>query len=215
MASRIAARPLIVLFAKAPLPGHAKTRLQRRLTAAQTVALQIALVSDMLEMLQSGFPDADLELHTDQPTEAWARYGTAHRLQAPGDLGARLLTALAGGLGEGRPQVAVLGSDAPTLPVAHVRALLQFQTDVALGPASDGGYYGISCRKTHPRMFDGVAWSGPDTFSGTWQAVQSSGLTVAAGPEWFDVDTPEDLDRLLQQPGLPRHTAAWRDSLRG
>jgi rSAM/selenodomain-associated transferase 1 len=208
-------RPLIILFAKAPVPGHVKTRLQPPLSADAAAALQTAFVSDMLDMLKAGIPDVDLELHTDLPTEAWARHGVAHKLQASGGLGTKLLFALAGALMAGRPRAMVVGSDAPTLPASHLRALLSCSADVALGPATDGGYYAIGCRQTHPRMFDGVAWSGPDTLELTQEAARACGLTVETGPEWFDVDMPEDLDRLLAVPDLPRQTAAWRKSWLG
>jgi len=215
MASADQKHPLVILFAKAPVPGRVKTRLQPRLSAADAVALEIAFVSDMLEMLRADLEMADIELHTDVPTPAWAQHGVPQRLQAAGGLGAKLLFALAGALADGRPRAMVVGSDAPTLPASHLRGLLSSTADVALGPTSDGGYYAIACRKTHPRMFDGVAWSGPEALAGTQQAVGACGMTVDVGLEWFDVDEPADLDRLLAAPDLPRHTASWYEALRG
>ena len=74
--------------------------------------------------------------------------------------------------------------------------------DVAIGPASDGGYYAIVCRKAHSNMFDGVTWSAPTTAAETVQAVKKCGFTVALGPEWYDVDTPADLQRLATDTNL-------------
>jgi hypothetical protein len=37
-------------------------------------------------------------------------------------------------------------------------------------------------------------------------------MTVETGSEWFDVDKPADLDRLLTAADLPRHTAGWYKS---
>jgi uncharacterized protein DUF2064 len=87
-------------------------------------------------------------------------------------------------------------SCSPTLPVEHVRRLLKSEADVSLGPTLDGGYYGIACRKIHQAMFDAVRWSTSETLQDTARAVERCGLSHALGPEWFDVDTPEDLRRL-------------------
>ena len=204
--------PLIILFAKAPVPGQVKTRLRSRLSPVDAATLQKAFVSDMLEMLLADFPMLDLELHTDVPTGDWACHSVSQKLQVAGDLGSKLLYALSSALAGGRTQAMVLGSDAPTLPASHLRALFSSRADVALGPTSDGGYYAIACRKTHPRMFDGVAWSGPHALEGTQRAIRDCGMTVETGAEWFDVDKPSDLDRLLEETDLPRHTADWYKS---
>ena len=88
------------------------------------------------------------------------------------------------------------------------------QISVVLGPAADGGYYAISCRRTHPGMFDGVEWSGPRALQGTVRAARQCGLTVTLGDTWFDIDTPDDLVRLARSPSLPPRTAAWLEKRR-
>ena len=75
--------------------------------------------------------------------------------------------------------------------------LLESTTDVTLGPTLDGGYYGIACRKIRPSMLNGVRWSSSDALHDTICAVERCGLSHALGPEWFDVDTPDDLGRLF------------------
>jgi glycosyltransferase A (GT-A) superfamily protein (DUF2064 family) len=69
---------------------------------------------------------------------------------------------------------------------------------VALGPTLDGGYYGIGCRKIKATMFDGVRWSTSDALKNTIRAMERCGLSCGLGPEWFDVDRPEDLHRLKE-----------------
>lgn len=202
-------RPLLILFAKAPVPGRVKTRLQPDFSPEQSAELHRAFVRDTLQTLHGMAPVADLELHTDTDTDAWRDVEVARQLQMGGDLGARLFQALHGGLEVGRPQVMVVGSDAPTLPVAHLAELLRIDADVAIGPSEDGGYYAIAARRVHPRMFAGVEWSGPKALEGTVAACRACGLTVATGKNWFDVDTAAELARLAASPGLPPHTAAW------
>src|SRR5712692_6138755 len=204
-------RPAIILFAKAPLAGHVKTRLQEWLGVDATLALHEAFVLDTLDELLTMGDFADIEIHTDIRTDVWRRPRVTVREQSTGDLGLKMLHALSAALTQGRERVCIVGSDAPTLPQAHLRALLTSAADVAIGPCEDGGYYAIACRRTHPQMFHGVEWSSPLALAQTEDAAQHCGLSVDRGPLWYDVDRPEDLLRLRVDAGLPAHTRGWFD----
>ena len=196
-------RPLrlrVILFAKAPVPGRVKTRLAAAVGMTQAAALHRAFVADMIEKLM---PLGLLELHTDIKTDEWSGFQVTRRLQARGDLGQRMYLALSGV--SSLPAI-LIGGDAPTLPAGHLENLISSKADIALGPAEDGGYYAIFCRNINPRMFDGVEWSTGRTLEQTVRAVTSQGLSVELGPMWWDVDEPEDLDRLKADPHLPRFT---------
>ena len=186
--------PLIIVFAKAPRPGFVKTRLGLEPTAA--ASLYTEFVSRTLETVFKFRDDADLELSLDIPFAAWTESSILRTVQHGGDLGVKLYAALERGLSAGRPKVVILGSDSPTLPVEHIRWLLNCDADVALGPTLDGGYYGIGCRRVIPGMFAGVRWSTPDALRDTITSIESCVLRCVVGPEWFDVDTLEDLGRI-------------------
>ncbi len=150
-------------------------------------------------MLESLRGDADVELSTDEPTEAWREFAVARSVQCAGQLGERIRAALEQALAAGRPKALILGSDSPGLPAAHIRALLASPANACLGPVDDGGFYAIACNKIAPAMFEGVRWSTGATLSDTVKALTSCGLSVELGPAWFDVDRPEDLTRLGAQ----------------
>ena len=203
---------VIIVFAKAPLPGRVKTRLVPALTPEQAAALHTAFVSDTLE---NAAACGEVELHTDVPADAaWVDCGLPRALQSAGGLGVRMFHALSCALGRGCTQAMIVGSDSPTLPAGHIRFLLESPADVALGPSEDGGYYAIACRRLSPKMFDGVEWSGPCALARTVAAAERCGLSVAIGKPWYDVDEPRDLDRLAAEERLPRHTAAALERLR-
>ena len=189
--------PLIILFAKAPAPGRVKTRLE--VDPRRAADLHSSFVRQTLLMLESLRGDADVELSTDEPTQAWCEFLVARSMQGTGQLGERIYAALDQALAAGRPKALILGSDSPGLPPAHIRALLASTTDVSLGPVDDGGFYAIACGKTAPAMFEGVRWSTGATLSDTVEALTACGLSVELGPAWFDVDRPEDLRRLGAQ----------------
>lgn len=193
----------IAVFAKAPIPGRVKTRLAVTLGVEEAARLHEKMVSTLvLRLIEAANRlGCDVELHTDTLTDAWAGLAVSRALQVDGDLGARMLHALREGLDAGRTRMLILGGDVPTVPISHLEALLGADSDVALGPAEDGGYYAICCRKTHPEMFGGVAWSTSKACEQTAAACRGTGLSVAIGPVWFDIDETADLKRVSSMYG--------------
>ena len=193
----------MILFAKAPIPGRVKTRLAAAIGAGQAAELYRAFVADTIGKLIEFKDLADIELHTDIITDAWSEPSVARDLQAAGGLELKLLHALAGAIQAGRSQAMILGSDSPPLPRGHIQRLLDSTADIALGPCEDGGYYAIACRRLHPEIFAGVEWSTRYVLEQTERAARAAGLSVERGDLWYDVDGPEDLARLMQDPALP------------
>jgi rSAM/selenodomain-associated transferase 1 len=194
--------PLIILFAKAPQPGNVKTRLGLEPTAA--AALHTEFVRQTLDRVCGLREEAELELSLDMPSTAWPEFSIPRTVQCEGDLGMRIFAALERGLSAGHSNVLVLGTDSPTLPAEHIRFLLKCDVDVALGPTRDGGYYGIACRRVSPTIFAGVRWSTVDALRDTIRSVERCGMSYVIGPEWFDVDTPDDLRWLVNEQGVWR-----------
>ncbi|MCX6591438.1 MAG: TIGR04282 family arsenosugar biosynthesis glycosyltransferase [Acidobacteria bacterium] len=181
-------RPVIILFARAPIVGQVKTRLIPALGPEGAAMLHVRLVRHALHHLE---PYGDLELHTDIRTEAWPEFRGPRVVQAEGDLGYKMFRAL-----EQRGHALLVGSDAPAIPEMHLKSLLDSPSEVTLGPADDGGFYAIATRRTHPRMFDHIEWSSGHELKQTLAACHAAGLTTAITHSWFDVDVPQDLERL-------------------
>jgi hypothetical protein len=190
---------LIVLFAKAPISGRVKTRLAKEYGDAVALGLHQAFVLDAAARASSNWP---IELHTDVETDAWPTLTCPRRLQRPGDLGVRLYAALEEALARGWERVAILGADAPDLPAAHIAHLFEPDADVCFGPAEDGGFWGVACRRVAAGMFEGVPWSSPQTLAASVAGCRASALNVALAPWWADVDEPADLLRVAASSSL-------------
>ena len=190
---------MVILFARAPVAGQVKTRLAAGVGAEAAARLYTAFVRDVAARASGRF---SVELHLDEPTSAWPEIDCLRRLQPAGDLGVRMMQALAEALARGFERVAILGTDAPDLPEAHIDELLQGESDVRLGPAEDGGFWGICCRRIVDTMFDGVPWSSTRTLEATEAAFRHGGLSVSLASVWADVDEPIDLQRLAASASL-------------
>lgn len=201
-------RKRLLIFAKAPVAGHAKTRLIPRLGAAGAAAMQAALVEHTVQRLVGPAwhselwcaPDADHHLFRSLA----GTYGLVLRTQRGNDLGARMHRALAAALDEADAAVLV-GCDCPQLGRTAVEAAFTaLQTaDAVLAPAEDGGYGLIALRRPEPRLFEGIAWGGQDVLAATRRAMDRCALRRRELATVWDLDRPVDLARLAE-PGLER-----------
>ncbi len=188
----------VCLFAKPPIPGKAKTRLHAALGPEGAAALAHALALDTWEGLQAlgwarprlcspePWPLALLPEGV-APDDVWP--------QGEGDLGAKL-TRIAERALETSDRVLFVGADAPGLPAHLLEQARDTFADAVFGPADDGGFYLLGLRTVRPGMLANLPWSAPTTLARTRAQLEAFGLTTAALPPWFDVDTPEDLARL-------------------
>ena len=92
-----------------------------------------------------------------------------------------------------------MGVDAPHVPLAWWRAgaaALGQGVDVVLGPADDGGYWAIGVRTPQPALFAEIAWGTSTVYAATCDRIARLGVSLARLPSTFDVDEPDDLERL-------------------
>lgn len=189
----------MLVFARAPQPGRAKTRLIPRLGAWGAARLQARLTARAMDTARAAGV-GPLELHV-TPSRRHASFralGMALRDQRGADLGERMHGAIARALRHYRA-VILIGSDCPSLRAEHVRRAarwLRGGCDAVLAPAEDGGYGLIGLRRVSPALFQGVEWGAPDVYARTAAKLSARGFRWRALPTIWDVDRPQDLERL-------------------
>lgn len=199
MAAMIEGRVAVIVFAKPPLAGQAKTRLAAVLGDATAAELARAFVIDTWSLVGSLEWADPILATTDIDDPFWSELpGATVWAQGDGDLGDRMERTLRRAL-ETHDAAIVVGSDVPGVPVAalnQARAALT-RADVVIGPSEDGGYYLIGFGGTcPPGAFAGVEWSTSHTRADTMVRLRSLGLAVVKVTPWFDVDEVDDLHRL-------------------
>ena len=189
----------ILVFARAPQPGRAKTRLAPRLGAWGAARLQARLTLGALRTAAAA-ATGPVELHvTPSRTHAFFRCLPCKVANQKGrDLGERMHAAAAVALRRHRA-VIIIGTDCPMLRPADLRRAarwLRGGCDAVLAPAEDGGYALIGLTRAMPEVFRGISWGTPAVLSQTVAKLQAgSGRWRALRTVW-DVDRPEDLERL-------------------
>lgn len=196
----------VVVFARAPVAGAAKTRLAPRLGADGAARLHAALVERTVRTaLDAGLGPVELCCAPDVAhpffAHCAARYRIALAAQEPGDLGARMHAALA----RVAPQAGgalLIGSDCPAMTAGYLRAAAAALTagaDAVLGPAEDGGYVLIGLRRAAAEVFEAIAWGAPDVLAATRARLAALGWRWRELAALWDVDRPQDLDRLVER----------------
>ena len=198
----------LAVMAREPVAGRVKTRLTPELTPRDAALLYQAFLRDTLGKFGSIPGVSPVVAYTpDTAEEYFRRIAPRDALllfQQEGDLGERLEHVSSELFHRGFSRVVIVGSDSPDLPGEYLEMAFDRleNYDLVLGPCDDGGYYliGLSCRPEHA-LFTGIPWSSSMVFETTLRKAKSMDMSVAILPGWHDIDTLEDLQRLLASPG--------------
>jgi rSAM/selenodomain-associated transferase 1 len=183
---------MIIVFARPPVPGEAKTRLIPRLGAWRAARLHERLLRQALRTARAT-GCGPVELHGTRRHGFFRTLGFPFKLQRGKDLGERMYRALS----RARRPALLIGADCPALTPADLRRAWRWLCagyDAVLAPAEDGGYALIALRFARKEYFEGIRWGGADVYADTVKRLQDRRWR-ALRTVW-DVDRPEDLERL-------------------
>jgi rSAM/selenodomain-associated transferase 1 len=200
--------PIVVIMAKEPKVGATKTRLCPPLNHQQSTELYEGMLLDTIALC-GGLEGIDLGIAV-TPAESVAyfeRVSPSGTLLLPvegADIGECLAVVIGRLLEMGYPGVLALNADGPTLPSKYIsQAVSRLKNhDVVLGPSEDGGYYLVGLKHMHTGIFEGIEWSTPRVLTQTLQQTIELDLSVSLLPEWFDIDSAADLERIQAEVDL-------------
>lgn len=196
---------ILLVVAKAPVPGLVKTRLCPPASPAQAAEIAAAALLDTLDAV-CAVPGAAPVVAMTGDLGAAARSAEIGRAlrrvtviaQRGWDFGARLANAHADAaavhaglpvlqIGMDTPQVTPSSLAAAAAPVVHGGQ------DAVLGPALDGGWWALGLADPrHAQVLAGVPMSRDDTGERTLRALTACGLRPRRTLELSDVDTMAD-----------------------
>ncbi len=207
----------LIVFARAPQPGAAKTRLAAELGVNAAHRLYAAMFADTLDL--AGRVPAQQLLSLAGTAVPDLPPGWTVVRQPELSFGERLAWSFARAFAGGARRCVLIGADAPQLVpgwIAGAFAALAAH-DVAIGPTHDGGYYLLGLREPSPWLFRDVRWSTPAVFAQTLRLARDHGQRCHSLSEVRDVDTLDDalwLHALLRrEPERAPRTAAALDEV--
>lgn len=200
--SATATTTALIVFAKAPVAGLAKTRLMSALSPESAAALAARLLDHTVGMgVAAGFDHLEICTTPDISHHAFQRLASLYPLvltaQGDGDLGARMHRALVRALGTYN-HVLLVGTDAPSLDTAMLQqaAAALDSSDAVFVPALDGGYALVGLTRAAPSLFSNMQWSTPQVMQTTRERATAAQIVWAELAPVADIDDPADLAHL-------------------
>ncbi|MGB5856189.1 MAG: TIGR04282 family arsenosugar biosynthesis glycosyltransferase [Oceanisphaera sp.] len=209
----------IIIFAKAPVAGLAKTRLAAALSAEGAARLaRYMLTSTIDACLTANIGPVELCMSPAPDAPEWADVALPPTLifssQGGGDLGKRMACAAYRALSGNtrvehktpQQQVLLVGTDCPQLSPELLRHAAHRLTslDALLHPTWDGGYALLGLRHFNHQLFTNMPWSTPTVAALTQARLTQLGWRYTLAEKLHDIDEPADLFWL---------TSAWRRAL--
>ncbi|MFD1008251.1 TIGR04282 family arsenosugar biosynthesis glycosyltransferase [Oceanisphaera ostreae] len=219
----------IIIFAKAPVAGQAKTRLAAALGNGGAARLARYMLASTIETcLTANIGPVELCMSPGSDAPEWADVVLSPQLifssQDDGDLGRRMACAAQRALSNNalsdntlpsntrlehktqQQQVLLVGTDCPQLsPELLRRAAHRLSSlDALLHPTWDGGYALLGLRQFNHQLFTHIPWSTPTVAALTQKRLTQLGWRYALAEQLHDIDEPADLFWL---------TPAWRRAL--
>jgi rSAM/selenodomain-associated transferase 1 len=192
-------RDLLIIFVKAPRPGHVKTRLAAAIGPQPACDAYLALVDILIGNLRV-LPNVQVRYTPDDAfleIPRWVQPSWITAPQGAGDLSQRLTAAFQAAFASGAERVVIIGSDSPDITREDIESAWNALADhdVVLGPAEDGGYWLIGLRSNRPSLFENIQWSTNRVFQETVARAKSADLKIHTLRVLSDIDTIEDLRR--------------------
>ena len=196
----------IAVFGREPILGQVKTRLEPELGLKGCLALYRAMLSHTLVTVRdSGLAPLELWVSSNIAHELFLKYCYKREiyLQKGEDLGQKMAYAACKNLNSPSiDSLIIIGSDCPVMKREYIAMGLQAlhcssdPVDVVLGPTLDGGYALIGLKKPQAGVFQDIEWGTVHVMEQTLERMAAESLKYHLLEPLWDVDRPQDLERL-------------------
>lgn len=189
---------VLIIFVKNLIEGQVKTRLAKTLgnDAAMDIYKQLLIIThDKIQSLEidkivfySDFIEDDI----------WENDLFQKEIQEGNNLGERMKNAFICSFTAGYKKVVIIGTDCPGIDnnILENAFLILNNSDIVLGPATDGGYYLLGMKEEHPILFQEIEWSTDKVLQQTVELCDRYHLSYFLLPELADIDDEKDLIHL-------------------
>lgn len=190
----------LIIFAKAPVPGTVKTRLQTDLGAEKTVEAYKSFVTGLTSQC-ARLKGVDRFLgctpSKDHPflREVATSNGMQLFNQKGNTLGERIFNALTYCSGKGYSQIVLIGSDSPSMPLDFIKKAFADleKNDLVIGPCFDQGLYLIGAVKEKlGKLSRSVKIDTGKDVTTILETIPETGIKLSMLPFWYDIDNIDD-----------------------
>lgn len=189
-------KSLLLIFAKNPELGKAKTRLAKTIGDKKALWVYKELLKHAQKITQD-LPVDKAVFYTSfiEEDDLWQNEVYQKQLQIEGGLGEKMLQAFEWGFESGYTKIVIIGTDCYELTSEILEQAFEklVKNKVIIGPAQDGGYYLLGMKKAIPEIFENKKWSTESVLKDTVQDLETLQLSYNLLPMLRDVDEFDDL----------------------
>lgn len=191
----------LIIFIRNPVIGQVKTRLAKTVgdeKALQVYELMLAHTHDNCCKLSCD----KFVYYSDQPpkNDLWENDLFIKRMQTTGNLGEKMARAFKDLFDEGYKQLIIIGSDCLELTSGILEDAFGSlgQSDVVIGPSTDGGYYLLGMNRLIPELFINKQWSSSSVMEDTLADLAVLNISYTQLIPLTDIDEEKDLPEFLR-----------------
>lgn len=194
----------LITFAKAPIPGTVKTRLQADIGPKRAVKIYKSFVTGVLTEC-AGLKGIDRFLGC-APTQEdgylsdlAAEYNLKTFDQEGKTLGKRIYNAFKHCSERGYSEIVLIGSDSPSIPADFITQAFNElkKNDFVIGPCFDNGLYLIAAKSSKiDDIFRTIKIDTGKDVNGILKKLAKTKIKLSMLPFWYDIDDIEDLEFL-------------------
>lgn len=185
---------LLIIFAKNPILGKAKTRLAASIGEKKALVIYKKLIEKTANII--GELSIEKELYYSdfiEKNDLWNNKVTRKKTQRGKSLGERMENAFKNGFAEGYKNIVIIGTDLWDLETLEIeKAFVSLEkNEGVIGPAQDGGYYLLGLSKWNPTVFQNKKWGTSTVLNETLACFDKKVVDNLKTKN--DIDTIEDL----------------------
>lgn len=201
--------PELILFAKQPIAGEVKTRLQPQYTPEQAADIaQYFIEASVVNAVNHWAGPVSIYTSPDISHPIFRslaeQYGLKLYSQKGNGLGLRMHAAIEDGI-KRHGAAAVMGCDLPHCPQSIFENAFGLMSNkhVVLGPTRDGGYYFVGMAESCVELFTDITWGTDKVLADTLSRAASLEIDIVLLPTLQDIDTATDMLEVARVfPGL-------------
>lgn len=194
----------LITFAKAPIPGTVKTRLQKDIGPKRAVKIYKSFVTGVLkECSRLRGIDRFLGCTPTQEdgylSDLAAEFNLQTFDQEGRTLGRRIYNAFKHCSQKGYSDIVLIGSDSPSIPAGFIKQAFNElkKNDFVIGPCFDNGMYLIAAKSNKvDKIFSNIKIDTGKDVNGILKKIGKTKIKFSMLPFWYDIDDIEDLEFL-------------------
>ena len=184
----------LIIFVRNPVLGKVKTRLAATIGAKNALTVYRHLLQHTKNITEN-LPVTKFVFYAGEINNNDIWNGYQKQLQYGNDLGERMANAFKELFKNGFKKICIIGSDCLELDTEILNAAFTAlsNTDIIIGPATDGGYYLLGMQKDCTVVFTKNNWGESSVYDTTIAIIKENNLQYLPLKMLNDVDTAEDL----------------------